>query len=231
MELLSKKTDFLHFCCRAWVFIAFIVSLDFAAPLSGLNTYGQAHAQQKVVNCFPRSATPKLELITLINNWRVSQGLSLFAIDPRLEASAQLHSQDMAANGFCGHVGSNGSQFSQRILAEGYTSPSGELTGCGYPTATLFLDALLADEPHRNILLQASHRHIGVGLVNNQWTVDFGRATDGPICAGFINLPAVANAEPSQSGHVGLTPNLDGTPSSPLPIISPALAFLCQNIP
>ncbi len=184
MELLFKKTDVLPFCCNALVVIAFIGSV---APLSGLYACNQAHAQQTAVNCFPESATPKLELITLINNWRVNQGMSPLAIDPRLEASAQLHSQDMATNGFCGHIGSNGSQFSQRILAEGYAYPAGELTGCGYPMATSFLNALVADEPHRNILLQALHRHIGVGLVNNQWTADFGRATDGPLCADFHN--------------------------------------------
>ena len=188
MEFLSQKTHFLLFFCRVFVVIVFIVCIGSIAPPAGLYTCNQAHARQKTVNCFPGSLTPKLELITLINNWRINQGLSPLAIDPRLEAAAQLHSQDMATNSFCGHIGSNGSPFSQRILAEGYVSPSGELTGCGYPTARSFLNALLADEPHRLILLQVLHRHIGVGLVNNQWTVDFGTANDGPICAGFNRI-------------------------------------------
>ena len=140
------------------------------------------------MNCFPESATPKLQLITLINNWLVNQGMSPLAIDTRLEAAAQLHSQDMATNCFCGHIGSNVLQFSQRILAEGYAYPSEELTRCVHPMATSFLNALVADEPHRNILLQALHRHIGIGLVSNQCTVDFARQPTHPSVRVSKNL-------------------------------------------
>jgi hypothetical protein len=53
---------------------------------------------QEVVNCFPGSGTPAFEVITLINNWRVSQGLSPLALDPRLARAAQLHSEDYVKN-------------------------------------------------------------------------------------------------------------------------------------
>lgn len=44
------------------------------------------------------------------------------AFHPALIQAARLHSADMAANNFQGHVGSNGSQLDQRLAAQGYTS-------------------------------------------------------------------------------------------------------------
>jgi hypothetical protein len=137
---------------------------------------------QEVVNCFPGSATPAFEVITLINNWRVSQGLSPLAPDPRLAKAAQLHSEDIAAHNFCSHHGSDGSKFINRVRAQGYPGRSGgEMIGCGYSTPSELLAALVSSETHRKILFEA-HHHIGVGLSNNNWTVDVGSATNGPSC-------------------------------------------------
>jgi hypothetical protein len=137
---------------------------------------------QVLANCFPGSKKPASEVVTLINNWRVSQGLSPLAPDPRLEAAAQLHSEDMSAHNFCSHRGSNGSQFNVRARAQGYISGSGgEMIGCGLSTPSELLAALVSSESHRKILIE-SHHHIGVGLANNCWTVDVGSATDGSIC-------------------------------------------------
>ncbi len=44
------------------------------------------------------------------------------AFHPALIASSRLHTADMVANNFQGHVGSNGSQLGQRLAAQGYTS-------------------------------------------------------------------------------------------------------------
>jgi uncharacterized protein YkwD len=155
---------------------------------------------QEAVNCFPAPGTPELELITLINNWLVSQGLFPLAPDPRLHEAAQLQAQDITTNGFCSRMGSDGSTFEQRIRAQGYDSPSGELNGCGYPTATVLMDAWLADGPHRDILLMTNHRHLGVGLVNNNWVLDLGMSTDGPTCGGTNVAPIL-----SRIGHLDIT--------------------------
>lgn len=137
---------------------------------------------QEFANCFAGSKKPTSEVVTLINNWRVSQGLSPLAPDPRLEAAAQLHSEDMVANNFCSHRGSNGSQFNGRARTQGYVSASGgEMIGCGLSTPSELLAALVSSESHRKILIE-SHHHIGVGLANNCWTVDVGSSTNGPVC-------------------------------------------------
>lgn len=137
---------------------------------------------QELANCFPGSKNQASEVVTLINNWRVSQGLSPLAPDPRLTAAAQLHSEDMAAHHFCSHRGSNGSQFNDRARVQGYVSGSGgEMIGCGLSTPSELLAALVLSESHRKILIE-SHHHIGVGSANNCWTVDVGSATDGSTC-------------------------------------------------
>ena len=173
--------------------------------------------------CFPGAGTPQLEMITLINNWRVAQGLSPLAPDPRLEAAAQLHSQDMATNSFCGHVGSNGSSFVERILAQGYSPATSELIGCGYTTATQLMNAWLADASHRNDLSQAYHKHIGVGLVSNQWTADFGAATDGPSCGAVpttTTVPVTTTVPPTTTTTSIIDSDGDGVPDCPVQPLS-----------
>lgn len=149
--------------------------------LANLPMSEEAFAQEGA-DCFPGSGTLGHEVVTLINSWRVSQGLSPLAPDPRLQRAAQLHSEDLAANNICSHYGSNGSKFINRFRAQGYLSRSGgEMIGCGISTASELLAALVSSETHRSILLEA-HHHIGVGLANNCWTVDVGSAADGPTC-------------------------------------------------
>lgn len=57
---------------------------------------------------------------TLLNNVRLANGQANVTFDARLATAAQGHSDDMLANGFLGHVGSNGSTAAQRATAAGY---------------------------------------------------------------------------------------------------------------
>lgn len=179
------------FLKRFWKVRAISVFVLGACALAGY--FSEEASAQELANCFPGSKKPTTEVVTLINNWRVSQGLSPLAPDPRLEAAAQLHSEDMAAHHFCSHRGINGSQFNSRARAQGYHSGSGgEMIGCGLTTPSELLAALISSESHRKILLD-SHLHIGVGLADKCWTVDVGSSTSGPLCtrtnAGLIHSP------------------------------------------
>ncbi len=78
--------------------------------------------------CFPRSEL-RQQMLALVNQARSqsrSCGGQLFdATAPviwntRLETAAQKHSDDMSSNNFFSHVGSNGSQFSDRVQDEGF---------------------------------------------------------------------------------------------------------------
>ena len=180
-KLLSVRTKFFRSWHSRLTITTWLIFFGLFAFLANLPMAQEAFAQE-VVNCFPGSGAPALEVITLINNWRVSQGLSPLAPDPRLAAAAQLHSEDIAAHNFCSHYGSEGSKFINRVGAQGYPSRSGgEMIGCGFSTPSELLVALVSSETHRKILFEA-HHHIGVGLANNNWTVDVGSATHGPSC-------------------------------------------------
>src|SRR5687768_5993080 len=53
-------------------------------------------------------------LLQRVNEVRASQGLPALAWCGTLANAAGAHSQDMAANGFMGHIGSDGSDFTTR---------------------------------------------------------------------------------------------------------------------
>ncbi len=55
-----------------------------------------------------------------LNALRTSNGKSPVAYSPALERAAQAHADDMATRGFFAHEGSNGSQVSDRVNAQGY---------------------------------------------------------------------------------------------------------------
>ncbi len=64
-------------------------------------------------------------ILTLLNAERNADGLASLSLNAQLTAAAQRHSDDMAAGDFLDHVGSDGSQFWDRILEAGYPMSSG----------------------------------------------------------------------------------------------------------
>lgn len=132
--------------------------------------------------CFPVSTDPILSMVRLINEYRVSEGLTSLAIDPRLVASAQGHAEDMAINNFLSYTGSNGSTFVQRMNAQGYYTPRGEIIAMSFTSADAVLNAWLNSEGFADVILNSTHLHLGVGMKNFYWVVDFGADSQGPVC-------------------------------------------------
>ena len=64
-------------------------------------------------------------ILTLLNAERNAAGLASLSLNSQLTAAAQRHSDDMAAGDFLDHVGSDGSQFWERIIEAGYPMTSG----------------------------------------------------------------------------------------------------------
>jgi len=117
------------------------------------------------------------ELFNLINEERIEKGLNPLAWDNRLEAAAQLHSEDMATQGALSHTGSDGSDFRQRAEDQGYGMASGEVVAFGATSANSVLALWLDSPPHTDMIL-GEHKHVGIGLAyppsSYYWTVDFG---------------------------------------------------------
>lgn len=103
-------------------------------------------------------------LIALTNAERTARGLPALVKDERLMAAAGRHSLDMATNNFFSHTGSDGSDPDDRIRDAGYTCGAwGENIGAGYRTPEEAIAGWMASPDHRDNILSANFRHIGVG--------------------------------------------------------------------
>ncbi|MEV0643705.1 sigma-70 family RNA polymerase sigma factor [Phytomonospora sp. NPDC050363] len=69
----------------------------------------------------PAPAPAETRLIEAINALRADAGCDALAEDPELREAARRHAEDMAAQGFFDHTGSDGSDAGERITAAGYT--------------------------------------------------------------------------------------------------------------
>jgi uncharacterized protein YkwD len=120
---------------------------------------------------------------TVDQNMPAVPPVSLHAL---LNQAAQGHSQDMATNNFFSHTGSNGSTFSQRIAATGYTgAPGGENIAAGSETAQGAFDSWRTSTAgHCQGMMNANINEIGIGYARNAastwthyWTLVTGNRT------------------------------------------------------
>ncbi len=125
-------------------------------------------------------------MLALVNQQRSEAGLDPLTLNPQLEASAQRHSQDMAANDFMEHRGSDGSSPSDRIQQAGYAfSYDGENIAAGQTTPEEAMADWMNETPpndgHRRNILSPNFSEIGFGYAfsattayKHYWTQDFG---------------------------------------------------------
>jgi uncharacterized protein YkwD len=119
------------------------------------------------------------QVIDLINQERAAQGLAPLHVDDRLMRAARHHSQDMAANNFVSHTGSDGSSPWDRIEREGYLlATGGETIAAGFPDPTSVVAGWRGSPGHWSILM-GDYEDIGVGYAFNAssdfrhyWTAD-----------------------------------------------------------
>ena len=122
----------------------------------------------------PRSDAPSVQvLLAQINSVRVSHGLAPLRLSPALSRAAAVHSTEMARNGYFGHESANGSSFDKRI-ARFYASRGwqywsvGEnlVAGCPDIDVDTAIQTWLDSPPHRETLLAARFREIGLSAVH-----------------------------------------------------------------
>ncbi|GAA1400687.1 hypothetical protein GCM10009613_57870 [Pseudonocardia kongjuensis] len=114
-------------------------------------------------------------VVELTNVERAAAGCSALRVDPRINAAAQGHSEDMAANGYFSHDSRDGRDFADRMTAAGYPSPGAENIAAGQPDAATVVADWMASPGHRKNILDCSLSTIGVGLAGGYWTQNFGR--------------------------------------------------------
>lgn len=106
------------------------------------------------------------------------------AWNDRLTQAAAVHSNDMQANNFFSHTGSNGSSFDQRITAAGYAwSGAGENIAAGQATINTVVDGWIDSDGHCANLMNPSFQHVGLACVSGTgsntyrtyWTMELAR--------------------------------------------------------
>ena len=116
------------------------------------------------------------EVIRLVNEIRVQNGLKPLTYDWELGRVARYKSQDMKDNRYFSHTSPTyGSPF-QMMKSFGLTYRSaGENIAMGQTTPKAVVNAWMNSSGHRANILNASYTHIGVGYVaeGNYWTQMF----------------------------------------------------------
>jgi uncharacterized protein YkwD len=102
-----------------------------------------------------------------------------------LTAASLVHSDDMAANNFFDHAGSDGSSAGQRASAAGYVwSAWGENIAAGQSSVRTVIAAWMASPGHCANIMNANFRDVGLACVSggagsdyrSYWTMTLGRS-------------------------------------------------------
>jgi uncharacterized protein YkwD len=103
------------------------------------------------------------EMLDLINAHRAKNGLPKLKLDDQLTAAARKHSADMACNAYTGHIGLDGSNWNDRVAAQGYDYVyvvENIYYGGGAGDAVRWW---VSDRPHEENLLDPGATEIGIG--------------------------------------------------------------------
>ena len=96
------------------------------------------------------SDSPSSTFAGMLNGVRANNGAGSVSYDARLGAAARRHANDMAANNFFSHTGSDGSSGGDRITDAGYNWRTwGENIARGQPSESAVLDAWVNSPGHQ----------------------------------------------------------------------------------
>jgi uncharacterized protein YkwD len=111
------------------------------------------------------------QVLDLMNSARTSNGLGTLSLSPQLTNAAVAHSTDMACADFVGHTGSDGSDWYDRVAAQGFSNWAsaresiyvGDPSFGGMPDGAF--DWWMNSPVHRDNILFADVSEVGIGYV------------------------------------------------------------------
>ena len=126
------------------------------------------------------------EMLSLVNGIRADNGIAPLRLNAELNTAAFDHSYDMASNNYFSHTGLNGSTFSERAIAAGYTgSPRGENIAAGYSSVANTFNQWVNSTGHLNNMLNSNSNEMGIGhatfnssTYTHYWTQIFGKGNE-----------------------------------------------------
>ncbi len=222
-----------------------------AAPL-GPQPTTEAAASPRAPGMAPAPRTPgatltmeqaKKYMVELINRDRASIGLGPVALDPGAASRAgQRHADDMAAHGYTGHFGTDGSVPEQRYTEAGGVDMVLENASCFVDERGRALDAapridakaveeverlFFGEKPpndgHRRNILTPRHDKVGIGMAQPRAT-----ATEVPspcVAQEFVDACGTYSPAPRQM-RLGAALHVEGAISAPATFAGVGLARL-----
>lgn len=115
-------------------------------------------------------------VLAIVNAERRRADCAPVALDARLTAAGQKHSEDMSENDYFSHTSRDGRSFVDRAKAEGYRSPGAENIAAGQRTPEQVMEAWMNSSGHRANILNCDLKKMGLGLDTDgfYWTQVFG---------------------------------------------------------
>ncbi len=134
---------------------------------------GGSNAGATSVACgYTQNADYVNQILSLVNQSRVDNGLSALQLDSQLSAAALVHSSDMACNNNLSHTGSDGSSWYDRVKAQGFANyvTSRENIYAGNPQfggdANGAFTWWMNSQIHRDNILYPTVTRIGIAYVS-----------------------------------------------------------------
>ena len=148
----------------------------FGIGLVSAGLAGCAADASSVSSCEPSDGAEVCAVFRLVNEARAAEGLAPYTYDRALALAAQLHAEDMVAQGYFRHDSLDGRSFADRAREAGYdASPRGENIASGQRTAEQVMQSWMGSSGHRANILSTRSNEIGVGLHDNRWVQVFGQ--------------------------------------------------------
>lgn len=119
------------------------------------------------------AATSGAGLLSLVNDYRATQGKGPLVSTASLNAAAAAHAQDMVNNAFFSHTGSGGSTVGSRTRANGCSwSGVAENIAQGQTAPSAAMTTWINSDGHRRNLL-GPYTQFGEARIGNTWVAVF----------------------------------------------------------
>ena len=149
------------------------------ATTAAFNCYDQSAVYAKATSLSAGQQALYSELVAGINAYRAQAGLAAVTMTQALDTAATMRAVEIDYSGCeLSHYRLDGSKFSSAILYCGvsYTA-CGETLARNYGSYAEALQAWMDSETHRNIILNGTYTHVGVGYCNDRghlvWVLEF----------------------------------------------------------
>jgi hypothetical protein len=141
-----------------------LIAISFLLLLYQLLIYAVPHAGVKVLGYAANISVD--DVVKLTNEKRVQAGLSPLEFNPTLSQAAKAKGEDMLAKDYWAHVAPDGTEPWKFFLDSGYKYRyAGENLARDFSSASTAVDAWMASPTHKDNLLSAKYRDIGIAVV------------------------------------------------------------------